>query len=240
MSLEEGETSRPCNLSSQKQAHISAPAVWVAVFTPCLYKQKQCSQPDICVCMQSLLPVTFRARSLDLCCVRLTGVISRLVIPPTARPFKCQACPSPSGGPPTPLHGVHSVFFHQWALTTLPEDRFSTVPAGNAPRITPHCPKCARLASARSQSAVWQHTACFQLVMGLQRSLQSTSCSMCSKRLPVGVGGPQALYMYQMLFSLTLCCIAQRFERTVTRIPTPLSITLQNIFWRKSAAASVA
>jgi hypothetical protein len=101
------------------------------------------------------------------------------------------------------------VFFHQWALTTLPEDRFSTVPAGNAPRITPLCPKCARLASARSQSAVWQHTACFQLVMGFQRSLQSTSCSMCSKRLPVGAGGPQALYMYQMLFSLTLCGCSQ-------------------------------
>jgi hypothetical protein len=114
------------------------------------------------------------------------------------------------------------VYFHQWALTTLPEDRFSTVPAGNAPRVTPHCPKCARLASARSQSAVWQHTACFQLVMGFQRSLQSTSCSMCSKRLTVGAGGPQALFMYQMLFSLTLCCIAQR---AVTRIPTPFSIT---------------
>jgi hypothetical protein len=54
-------------------------------------------------------------------------------------------------------------------------------------------------------------------VMGFQRSLQSTSCSMCSKHLTVGVGGPRALSMYQILFFLTLCCIAQRFGWAVTR-----------------------
>jgi hypothetical protein len=61
---------------------------------------------------------------------------------------------------------------------------------------------------------------------GANAAAKLTTFSLCSKRLTVEAGGPQALFMYQTLFSLTLCCIAQRFGRAVTRIPTPFSITL--------------